>query len=136
MLVEHFCDMDIKNYVVCKECWFIHLQVLLVIYAFVNTSSSSFQGQTAFDVADIDMVRTLEELKKKQATLQRDNGDINAIINKKAVANPPKRRSLSICLSRSLLLLHCGHITCKNLIASSLVYWGKGIPPHKSWFSF
>ncbi|XP_026278059.1 protein phosphatase 1 regulatory subunit 12A isoform X3 [Frankliniella occidentalis] len=65
MLVEHFCDMEIKNYV----------------------------GQTAFDVADLDMVRTLEELKKKQATLQRDNGDINAIINKKAAANTPKRRS-------------------------------------------
>ncbi|KAE8742853.1 hypothetical protein FOCC_FOCC011534 [Frankliniella occidentalis] len=64
MLVEHFCDMEIKNYV----------------------------GQTAFDVADLDMVRTLEELKKKQATLQRDNGDINAIINKKAAANTPKRR--------------------------------------------
>ncbi|XP_034232861.1 protein phosphatase 1 regulatory subunit 12A isoform X3 [Thrips palmi] len=65
MLVEHFCDMDIKNYV----------------------------GQTAFDVADLDMVRTLEELKKKQATLQQDNGDINAIINRKAAANTPKRRS-------------------------------------------
>lgn len=62
ILVENFCDMDMKNYV----------------------------GQTAFDVADTDMVRTLEELKKKQSAMQRDKGDINALFNKKS---QPKRRS-------------------------------------------
>nr|CAD7197810.1 unnamed protein product [Timema douglasi] len=63
LLVENFCDMDIKNYV----------------------------AQTAFDVADTDMQRTLEELKKKQAALQRDRGDVN-IVQKKEV-NAKKRIS-------------------------------------------
>ncbi|CAG2064952.1 unnamed protein product, partial [Timema podura] len=63
LLIENFCDMDIKNYV----------------------------DQTAFDVADSDMQRTLEELKKKQAALQRDRGDVT-IVQKKEV-NAKKRIS-------------------------------------------
>ncbi|XP_021915295.1 protein phosphatase 1 regulatory subunit 12A isoform X3 [Zootermopsis nevadensis] len=70
MLVEEFCDMDMKNYV----------------------------GQTAYDVADTDMFRLLEELKKKQATAQKDHGDINAILQKKG-ASTPKRRSSIIRMS-------------------------------------
>ncbi|XP_046672494.1 protein phosphatase 1 regulatory subunit 12A-like isoform X3 [Homalodisca vitripennis] len=53
LLVEHYCDMDMKNVV----------------------------GQTALDVADSEMVRVLEELRKKQSTLQRDKNDI--IINRR-----------------------------------------------------
>nr|CAD7404591.1 unnamed protein product [Timema poppensis] len=49
------------------------------------------RAQTAFDVADTDMQRTLEELKKKQAALQRDRGDVN-IVQKKEV-NAKKRIS-------------------------------------------
>jgi hypothetical protein len=53
------------------------------------------QGQTAYDVADTEMFRLLEELKKKQATAQKDRGDINSILQKK-VAGTPKRRSVLI----------------------------------------
>lgn len=97
--------MDIKNYVVRVSCFiFIFFfksegerrSLFLLFFIFCK------QGQTAFDVADLDMVRTLEELKKKQATLQRDT--INTIINKKAAANTPKRRSLSICLNLLVML--------------------------------
>jgi hypothetical protein len=58
------------------------------------------QGQTAYDVADSDMFRLLEELKKKQATAQKDHGDINAILQKKG-ASTPKRRSVVILLEHS-----------------------------------
>ncbi|KAK7791294.1 hypothetical protein R5R35_009942 [Gryllus longicercus] len=64
ILVENFCDMDIRNCV----------------------------GQTALDVADPDMVPVLEELRKKQATMQKDRNDTNAILNRKGV-NTQKRRS-------------------------------------------
>ncbi|KAK7791296.1 hypothetical protein R5R35_009942 [Gryllus longicercus] len=63
ILVENFCDMDIRNCV----------------------------GQTALDVADPDMVPVLEELRKKQATMQKDRNDTNAILNRKGV-NTQKRR--------------------------------------------
>ncbi|XP_051173003.1 protein phosphatase 1 regulatory subunit 12A isoform X2 [Leptopilina boulardi] len=62
LLVENFCDMDIKNYA----------------------------GQTAFDVADGDILKGLEELKKKQQTLLKDHPQI---INKKQPAIPKKRVS-------------------------------------------
>ncbi|XP_065226131.1 protein phosphatase 1 regulatory subunit 12B isoform X3 [Planococcus citri] len=62
ILVENFCDMDKKNYV----------------------------GQTAFDVSEGEMVRLLEELRKKQCSLQKDTrSDINAIVN---IKDSPKRR--------------------------------------------
>ena len=53
------------------------------------------QGQTAYDVADTEIFRLLEELKKKQATAQKDRGDINSILQKKG-ASTPKRRSVLI----------------------------------------
>ncbi|XP_054289488.1 protein phosphatase 1 regulatory subunit 12B-like isoform X5 [Macrosteles quadrilineatus] len=53
MLIQHMCDMDTKNLV----------------------------GQTAFDVADSEMVKVLEELRKKQESLRREKGDL--IINKR-----------------------------------------------------
>lgn len=62
LLVENFCDMDIKNYA----------------------------GQTAFDVADSDILKGLEELKKKQQILFKDHPQI---INKKQQAIPKKRVS-------------------------------------------
>ena len=44
ILCDKFCNMDIKNHV----------------------------GQTAFDVADPDVLELLEQLQKKQATLQKE----------------------------------------------------------------
>jgi hypothetical protein len=69
------------------------------------------QGQTAYDVADTEMFRLLEELKKKQATAQKDRGDINSIFQKKG-ANTPKRRSVLIlpkcyCNQRCEFTLYC-----------------------------
>ena len=76
ILVENYANMEIKNYV----------------------------GQTCFDVADPDVSRLLEELKKKQNTLQKDRPDIRNLINRPPV--PPgqtpgsggKRRY--VCLQR------------------------------------
>ncbi|PSN38130.1 hypothetical protein C0J52_08225 [Blattella germanica] len=67
MLVEDFCDMEMKNYV----------------------------GQTAFDVADTEMFRYLEELKKKQATLQKDRGEINSLLQRKGASTPKRRSSIT-----------------------------------------
>jgi len=69
ILCENYANMDIKNYV----------------------------GQTVFDVADPDVLRLLEELKKKQATLQKDRPDIRYLFNRPPVPPGPqqqgKRRS-------------------------------------------
>jgi len=59
ILCENYANMDIKNYV----------------------------GQTVFDVADPDVLRLLEELKKKQATLQKDRPDMRYLFNRPPV--PP-----------------------------------------------
>ena len=47
----------------------------------------NYVGQTSFDVADPDVLRLLEELKKKQATLQKDRPDIRYLFNRPPV--PP-----------------------------------------------
>lgn len=47
----------------------------------------NYVGQTVFDVADPDVLRLLEELKKKQATLQKDRPDIRNLFNRPPV--PP-----------------------------------------------
>ena len=57
ILCENYCNMEIKNHV----------------------------GQTAFDVADPDLVPHLNELKKKQANMQKDRPDITSLINRPAV---------------------------------------------------
>ena len=57
MLCENYCNMEIKNHV----------------------------GQTAFDVADPDLIPQLHELKKKQANMQKDRPDITSLINRPAV---------------------------------------------------
>ncbi|XP_032688288.1 protein phosphatase 1 regulatory subunit 12A isoform X4 [Odontomachus brunneus] len=62
LLVENGCDMDMKNYA----------------------------GQTAFDVADADILKALEELKEQQALIMKDSPQI---INKKQSSIPKKRVS-------------------------------------------
>jgi len=59
ILCENYANMDIKNYV----------------------------GQSAFDVADPDVLRLLEELKKKQLSLQKDRPEIRVLFNRPPV--PP-----------------------------------------------
>ncbi|CAM1331167.1 PPP1R12C (predicted), partial [Pycnogonum litorale] len=66
LLVENFCDMDIKN----------------------------FAGQTAFDVADSDILPSLEDLKKKQATLKKDKPTIVPSVKK--FEPPPLKRRTSV----------------------------------------
>ncbi|XP_012230928.1 protein phosphatase 1 regulatory subunit 12A isoform X1 [Linepithema humile] len=62
LLVENGCDMDIKNYA----------------------------GQTAFDVADADILKALEGLREQQALILKDNPQTN---NKKQSSIPKKRVS-------------------------------------------
>ncbi|XP_076622252.1 myosin binding subunit isoform X5 [Colletes latitarsis] len=64
LLVENFCNMDIKNYA----------------------------DQTAFDIADAEILPALEELKEKQQLLMKDYPQI---INKKQPTVPKKRVSTS-----------------------------------------
>ena len=45
----------------------------------------NYVGQTCFDVADPDVLRLLEELKKKQATLQKDRPDMRFLFNRPPV---------------------------------------------------
>ncbi len=48
------------------------------------------QGQTAFDVSEGEMVRLLEDLRKKQSPLRKDRSDIK-ILNEKGAYSPKKR---------------------------------------------
>ncbi|PRD36680.1 UNVERIFIED_CONTAM: Ppp1r12a [Trichonephila clavipes] len=50
-------------------------------------------GQTCFDVADPDIVKLLEELKKKQASMQKDRPEIQAILQRTSNRPPLKRRT-------------------------------------------
>merc|ERR1712106_875849 len=54
----------------------------LLVENYVNMDIKNCVGQTPFDVADPDVLRLLEELKKKQNTLQKDRPDIKALINR------------------------------------------------------
>ncbi|KAL6261501.1 hypothetical protein P5V15_006589 [Pogonomyrmex californicus] len=64
LLVENGCDMDIKNYA----------------------------DQTAFDIADADILKALENLREQQALIIKENPQTN---NKKQLSIPKKRVSTS-----------------------------------------
>jgi len=68
ILADNYSNMDIKNCV----------------------------GQTPFDVADPDVLRLLEELKKKQNTLQKDRPDIKALINRPPTTPNSNRAARSV----------------------------------------
>jgi protein phosphatase 1 regulatory subunit 12A len=65
ILVEHFCNMKKKNFV----------------------------GQTAFDVSDEEMKDLLDELKKKQASQNKDASDKNYLISNKLPNSQNQKRS-------------------------------------------
>ncbi|CAH1724505.1 unnamed protein product [Aphis gossypii] len=65
ILVEHFCNMKKKNFV----------------------------GQTAFDVSDEEMKDLLDELKKKQASQNKDASDKNYLISNKLSNSQNQKRS-------------------------------------------
>jgi len=71
---------------------------------YVNMDIKNCVGQTPFDVADPDVLRLLEELKKKQNTLQKDRPDIKALINRPpttpGITNKGGRRSSITRLSQ------------------------------------
>ncbi|CAH1724508.1 unnamed protein product [Aphis gossypii] len=67
ILVEHFCNMKKKNFV----------------------------GQTAFDVSDEEMKDLLDELKKKQASQNKDASDKNYLISNKLSNSQNQKRRLS-----------------------------------------
>ncbi|XP_037071350.1 protein phosphatase 1 regulatory subunit 12C-like [Pollicipes pollicipes] len=66
LLAESLCNMDIKNFV----------------------------GQTAFDVADAEVLTVLEQLKSKQAMLQRERPEIEQILTRRPL--PPLRHRTSV----------------------------------------
>merc|ERR1712106_810763 len=76
----------------------------LLVENYVNMDIKNCVGQTPFDVADPDVLRLLEELKKKQNTLQKDRPDIKALINRPpttpGITNKGGRRSSITRLSQ------------------------------------
>jgi hypothetical protein len=54
----------------------------LLADAYVNMDIKNCVGQTPFDVADPDVLRLLEELKKKQNNMGKDRPDIKALISR------------------------------------------------------
>lgn len=63
-----------------------------------------FQGQTAFDVADADILKALEDLKEQQALTMKENPQTN---NKKQSSIPKKRYGNSLSLSGYLSVHRC-----------------------------
>ncbi|XP_071043701.1 protein phosphatase 1 regulatory subunit 12A isoform X3 [Parasteatoda tepidariorum] len=59
----------------------------------VNMDIQNFAGQTCFDVAEPELVKLLEELKKKQTHMQKDRPDIQAILQRTSNRPPLKRRT-------------------------------------------
>merc|ERR1712106_578330 len=76
---------------------------------YVNMDIKNCVGQTPFDVADPDVLRLLEELKKKQNTLQKDRPDIKALINR-----PPTTPGITNKGGRSLNNLNSNHVDLIN----------------------
>merc|ERR1712106_1050814 len=72
---------------------------------YVNMDIKNCVGQTPFDVADPDVLRLPEELKKKQNTLQKDRPDIKALINR-----PPTTPGITNKGGRSLNNLNSNHV--------------------------
>ncbi|XP_035222251.1 protein phosphatase 1 regulatory subunit 12A-like isoform X4 [Stegodyphus dumicola] len=58
-----------------------------------NMDIQNFAGQTCFDVAEPELVKLLEELKKKQASMQKDRPEIQAILQRTSNRPPLKRRT-------------------------------------------
>ena len=85
----------------------------------------NYVGQTVFDVADPDVLRLLEELKRKQATLQKDRPDIRYLFNRPPV--PPgttqpgggKRRYENNAIVPS------GHLVTNSDASVLIMYYGK-----------
>jgi len=88
-LVEHGADLEIKNCV----------------------------GQTAFDVADSDVLRLLEELKKKAVTIQKDKAVEHVKISTTHHQLQPKRRSSITRLSYEDKISRSKEATVKETIA-------------------
>lgn len=76
------------------------------------------KGQTAFDVSDEEMKDLLDELKKKQASQNKDVSDKNYLISNKLSNSQNQKRRLVVidkfllflvlnCLINRLVLLHC-----------------------------
>ncbi|XP_054721947.1 protein phosphatase 1 regulatory subunit 12A-like [Uloborus diversus] len=58
-----------------------------------NMDIQNFAGQTCFDVAEPELVKLLEELKKKQAFMQKERPEIQAILQRTSTRPPLKRRT-------------------------------------------
>ena len=78
-LAENYANMDVKNYV----------------------------GQTCYDVADPEVLHFLDELKKRQATMQKDRPEIRNLINRPPV---PAERAVAAEPSVKATAGHTPHI--------------------------
>ncbi len=58
---------------------------MLALDRLANMDVKNYVGQTCFDVADPDVLRLLEDLKRKQATMQKDRPEIRSLINRPPV---------------------------------------------------
>lgn len=61
-----------------------------------NMDIQNLAGQTCFDVAEHDLVKLLEELKKKQASMQKERPEIQAILQRTSSNRPPLKRRTSV----------------------------------------
>ncbi|CAN7977196.1 unnamed protein product, partial [Ixodes persulcatus] len=65
----------------------------LLCDSLANMALPNHVGQTCFDLADPEVLPTLEELKKKQASMQKERPEIQEILERKAQRPPLKRRT-------------------------------------------
>lgn len=77
---------------------------VILIYSNLCYNLLFSQGQTAFDVSDEEMKDLLDELKKKQASQNKDASDKNYLISNKLPNSQNQKRRLVIHFCCVLLL--------------------------------
>merc|ERR1719464_2631816 len=101
LLIGAGCEVNQQDYdgwtpLPAAAHWAQREACVLLTDAYVNMDIKNCVGQTPFDVADPDVLRLLEELKKKQNTLQKDRPDIKALINRPPTTPNTNRAARSL----------------------------------------
>ncbi|XP_025405278.1 protein phosphatase 1 regulatory subunit 12B isoform X3 [Sipha flava] len=99
LLIQSGADVDCQDYdgwtpLHAASYWGQKEACEILIENFCDMKKKNFVGQTAFDVSDEEMKDFLDELKKKQASQNKDASDKNYLISNK-LPNSQKRSRLS-----------------------------------------
>jgi len=123
LLIGAGCEVNQQDYdgwtpLHAAAHWAQREACVLLTDAYVNMDIKNCVGQTPFDVADPDVLRLLEDLKKKQNNCSKDRPDIRALITRPPTTSLAKggRRSSITRLSQQEKVHSTKEITAKETI--------------------